>query len=154
MSLPYNVIIFSFVVYLLYLRFFHLVRYFDIYTKLLINFNLTILYVLAFLLSLGFTLFLYAAQVTGVALVGILKDLPPIGATPPRFWWARRFSQRWPRQRVSNRWIYQAERPHQQQVPLANPPKKTPKDATRQNYLTSKIKGAAIGPVNAVRSTL
>ncbi len=77
--------LFSFVVYLLYLRFFHLVRYLNISTNLLINFNfyLTISYVIAFLLSLGITIFMYTAQITGVALAHILMDLSPVGPNPP-----------------------------------------------------------------------
>lgn len=47
--------------------------------KIVINFHfyVIIFYVLAFIVSLGLTFFLYAAQITGIALAQVIQSLPP-----------------------------------------------------------------------------
>ena len=72
----YTALIFSFLVYLLYLRFFHLVRYNDAYTRFAVNLNfyLILVYVIAFVLSTWFTMVCYGAELAGLLVSSALHD--------------------------------------------------------------------------------
>ena len=72
----YTALILSFILYLVYLRVFYLVRYTDAYTSFVININLylIVLYVIAFVLSTWFTQVCYGAELTGTLLAAVVHD--------------------------------------------------------------------------------